>query len=62
MWSASTASIAATWVDGRPVFSAGRLSRVDETPLRDEARARAAAIVRRAGLGRATPTATTLYD
>lgn len=62
VWSASTASIAATWVDGRPVFSAGRVSGVDETALREEARARAAAIVQRAGLGRATPTTTTLYD
>ncbi|GAA1933537.1 amidohydrolase family protein [Nocardioides marmoribigeumensis] len=62
VWSVSAASIAQTWVAGRPLFAEGRVATVDETALRAEARERAAAIVARAGLGDAVPTTTTLYD
>ncbi len=63
VWSASPASIAETWVDGRPLFSGGRVTSVDEPALRAEARRRAAAVVRRAGLDRGdVPVTTTLYD
>lgn len=63
VWSVSPASIAETWVDGRPLFRDGRVATIDEQELHVEARERAAAIVRRAGLDReATPVTTTLYD
>lgn len=62
VWSASPASIAQTWVAGRPLFCDGRVTSLEETALRAEARARAAAIVRRAGLDRDVPVETTLYD
>jgi cytosine/adenosine deaminase-related metal-dependent hydrolase len=64
VWSAGPASIAETWVDGRPLYRDGRVVTVDEDGLRAEARVRAAEIVRRSGLDRSkTPlTATTLYD
>jgi cytosine/adenosine deaminase-related metal-dependent hydrolase len=63
VWSASAASIAETWVDGRPLYRDGRVETVDEDELHEEARTRAAAIVRRAGLDPATtPVSTTLYD
>ncbi len=63
VWSVSPASIAETWVNGRPVYRDGRVVTVDEPALRVEARERAADIVRRAGLDRsATPVTTTLYD
>lgn len=63
VWSASAASVAQTWVDGRPLFREGRVVTVDEPALHAEARERAAAIVRRAGLDReSTPVTTTLYD
>ena len=63
VWSVSPASIAETWVDGRPLYRDGRVATVDEPALRAEARERGAAIVRRAGLDRsATPVTTTLYD
>ena len=63
MWSVSPASIAQTWVDGRPLYRDGRVVTVDEVALHVEARERAADIVRRAGLDRAsTPVTTTLYD
>jgi len=63
VWSVSAASVAETWVDGRPVYREGRVLALDEPALRAEARARAADIVRRAGLDRATtPVTTTLYD
>lgn len=62
VWSASTASISQTWVNGAVVFDQGRVLTVDEPALRVEARERAAAILARAGLGTATPTTTTLYD
>ncbi|MGI8535400.1 MAG: amidohydrolase family protein [Mycobacteriales bacterium] len=62
VWSVSPASIAQTWVAGRPLFADGRVSTVDEPALRAEARQRAAAIVSRAGLNAAVPVTTTLYD
>jgi 5-methylthioadenosine/S-adenosylhomocysteine deaminase len=62
VWSASAASIAQTWVDGRQLFADDAVGTVDETALRRESRERAAAIVRRAGLDSSVPTTTTLYD
>lgn len=63
VWSASSASIAETWVDGRPLFRGGRVVTVDEAALRIEARARAAEIVKRAGLRSSDVSVTsTLYD
>jgi cytosine/adenosine deaminase-related metal-dependent hydrolase len=63
VWSASAASIAQTWVDGRALYAGGMVDTVDETALRIEARERAAAITARAGLdGSSVPTTTTLYD
>jgi 5-methylthioadenosine/S-adenosylhomocysteine deaminase len=63
VWSASPASVAETWVDGVPLYRDGRVQTVDETAIHAEARERAAAIVRRAGLDRGmTPVTTTLYD
>jgi len=62
VWSATAASIAETWVDGRPLYRDGRVETVDEDELREEARTRAAAIVERAGLGATTPLTTTLYE
>ena len=62
VWSASPASIASTWVAGRPLFDDGRVVTLDEPSLRAEARDRAASIVRRAGLGEHVPVTTTLYD
>ena len=63
VWSVSSASVAQTWVDGRPLYVNGRVVTIDEGPLRAEARERGAAIVRRAGLDRSsTPVTTTLYD
>lgn len=62
VWSASPASIAQTWVDGKQVYADGAVQTVDEPALRAEARERAAAIVRRAGLDASVPTTTTLYD
>lgn len=62
VWSASPASIAQTWVAGRPLYVDGHVNTIDETELRREARARAADIVRRAGLDSSVPVTTTLYD
>jgi 5-methylthioadenosine/S-adenosylhomocysteine deaminase len=50
VYSASPASIAQTWVDGRALYRDGAVQTVDEKSLRGEARERAAAIVKRAGL------------
>jgi cytosine/adenosine deaminase-related metal-dependent hydrolase len=64
VWSATSASIAETWVDGRPVYRDGRiLTLPDERVLRAEARGRAAALLRQAGLdGAAGRLTTTTYD
>jgi 5-methylthioadenosine/S-adenosylhomocysteine deaminase len=63
VWSVSPASITQTWVAGRALFDAGRVTTLDdEQALRREACERAAAIVQRAGLDQSVPVATTLYD
>jgi 5-methylthioadenosine/S-adenosylhomocysteine deaminase len=62
VWSASPASIAETWVDGRAVYREGRVVTVDEAELHREARERARAITCRAGLDKSeVPLTTTLY-
>ena len=50
VYSASPASIAQTWVEGRALYRDGKLTTMDEGSLHEEARERAAAIVHRAGL------------
>jgi cytosine/adenosine deaminase-related metal-dependent hydrolase len=50
VYSASPASIAQTWVDGRALYRDGKVQTIDEKSLHAEARERAAALVRRAGL------------
>lgn len=62
VWSASPASIAQTWVAGQAAFRDNRVTTIDERALRAEARRRAAAIVKRAGLDADVPVTTTLYD
>lgn len=62
VWSASPASIAQTWVAGRQLYVDGRVTTVDESELRTEARSRAAEIVLRAGLDSTAPVTTSLYD
>jgi 5-methylthioadenosine/S-adenosylhomocysteine deaminase len=63
VYSASPASIAQTWVDGKALFRDNCVVTVDEKALRAEARHRAAEAVKRAGLSQAhTPTVTTTYD
>jgi cytosine/adenosine deaminase-related metal-dependent hydrolase len=63
VYSASPASIAQTWVDGRLLYRDDRVQTLDEKSLRKEARERAAAIIRRAGLSLdRTPTVSTVYD
>jgi 5-methylthioadenosine/S-adenosylhomocysteine deaminase len=62
VWSATSASIAQTWVDGRLIYSNAEIRTIDEAALRDEARKRADAIRRRAGLDQqGIPVTTTLY-
>ncbi|GAB2550446.1 amidohydrolase family protein [Leucobacter ruminantium] len=62
VWSASPASIAETWVAGRAVFADGKVTTIDEQSLREEARERAATIVKLAGLDGDVPVTTNLYD
>jgi 5-methylthioadenosine/S-adenosylhomocysteine deaminase len=64
VWSASSASIRQTWVDGRPVLVDGAVTTVpDEAELRREARARADRLVRAAGLDVPdVPLTTSLYQ
>ena len=63
VFSASSASITETWVDGVAVYRDGAVQGVDERALRAESRQRAAAAVRRAGLAEeGVPIRTTLYD
>jgi cytosine/adenosine deaminase-related metal-dependent hydrolase len=62
VYSASPASIAQTWVDGRALYRDGKVQTLDEKGLRAEARERAAQIVKRAGLSRErTPTVSSVY-
>jgi len=65
VYSASVNSIAETWVAGRALYKAGRITSLDEAEIKQKARERAAAAVRRAGLVdlQTTAAATTqLYD
>jgi 5-methylthioadenosine/S-adenosylhomocysteine deaminase len=64
VWSATTASISETWVDGRAVFQDGRVMTIDdEASLRREARERAEALIHRAGLDRPDlPVSTSVYE
>ena len=63
VFSASSASILETWVDGKALFKDGLVQGVDEREIRRQARALGAAAVARAGLNRDdVPTTTTLYD
>lgn len=63
VWSATSASINQTWVDGQVLYRDGQVQTIDESSLKREARQRAAAIVERAGLEFENgPTSTSLYD
>lgn len=63
VWSASPASIEQTWVDGRALFSGGKVHTIDEPVLFVDARRRAAEITQRAGLSaESIPKSTTLYE
>jgi cytosine/adenosine deaminase-related metal-dependent hydrolase len=63
VFSASSSSVAETWVDGVARYGNGKVHGVDEVEIRRKARQLAAAAVHRAGLNRAdVPTTTTLYD
>jgi 5-methylthioadenosine/S-adenosylhomocysteine deaminase len=62
-WSASSASIAETWVDGVPLYRDGRVTTIDEAPLYEDAKRRARQIADRAGLiGANVPLTTNLYQ
>jgi len=63
VFSASSASIVETWVDGKALYRDGRVQTVDEREIRRKARELAAAAIKRAGLDRQDiPTTTALYD
>lgn len=63
VYSASPASIAQTWVDGKPLYQDGKVQTLDERALHREARERAAAVVKRAGLAPGhTPVVSSTYD
>ncbi|MFC0220084.1 cytosine/adenosine deaminase-related metal-dependent hydrolase [Pseudochelatococcus lubricantis] len=63
VFSASTASVSQTWVNGVKVYGEGKVHGVDERHVRRKARELAAAAVVRAGLHKDdVETATTLYD
>ena len=63
VYSASPASIAQTWVDGKATFHSGCVGTVDEKALKVEARRRSAEVVKRAGLDMEhTPKVSTTYD
>jgi cytosine/adenosine deaminase-related metal-dependent hydrolase len=63
VWSASPASIAETWVDGKALYRGGELQLIDERALYQEARRRALEITQRAGLRAAVvPKSTSLYE
>lgn len=63
VFSASTASINQTWVNGKAVYADGKVQGVDEASIRSKARELAAAAVVRAGLHHEdVETTTTLYD
>ena len=63
VWSASPNSIDQTWVNGRALYSAGKVQTIDEETLFEDARKRAKAIIERAGLSaEGVPKATSLYE
>ena len=63
VFSASTASIRETWVDGNALYRDGKVAGVAEQEIKCKARELAAAAVIRAGLAdENVPTTTTLYD
>jgi 5-methylthioadenosine/S-adenosylhomocysteine deaminase len=63
VWSATSASIAETWVNGRCLYRGGSVQTVDEDEVRHLARVAAARILHRAGLDRADlPVTTELYS
>jgi len=63
VFSASTASIEETWVNGEALYKNGKIKGVDERAVKIKARQLAAAAVKRAGLDQQNvPTSTTLYD
>ena len=63
VFSASSASIVQTWVDGVPLFIDGKVQTVDEKEIKRKARELAKEAVRRACLNdESVPTTTTLYD
>ncbi len=64
VWSASSASISETWVDGRRLYAESRVTTVpDEPALRREARERAERLIRAAGLDRGdVPVTTSVYE
>ena len=63
VFSASTASVKETWVNGKALYRDGKVAGIDEQEIRCRARELAAAAVERAGLkNEDVPTTTTLYD
>lgn len=63
VWSASSASVAETWVDGQPLYRDGKVLTIPEATVREEARARAKSILLRAGLAASNvPKSTSLYS
>jgi 5-methylthioadenosine/S-adenosylhomocysteine deaminase len=63
VWSATSATIDQTWVDGKILYKDNVIQTLDEASLKIEARTRAAEIVARAKLHTlGVPTTTTLYD
>jgi 5-methylthioadenosine/S-adenosylhomocysteine deaminase len=63
VWSATSASISQTWVDGQCVFRDGWIRTVDERQIRAQSHEAAARILRQAGLDReGIPVTTQLYS
>lgn len=63
VWSATSATIDQTWVDGRVLYKDDKIQTVNEVPLMSEARTRAAQIISRAKLDTlGVPTTTSLYS
>ena len=63
VFSASSTTIAETWVDGKPCYRNGEVAGIDETTAKSKARELAAAAVHRAGLhDDEVPTSSSLYD
>lgn len=63
VWSATSASIAQTWVDGRCVYREGSIQTIDEQDIRQRSRTAATRILQRAGLDHSgIPVTTQLYS